>query len=91
MIIAGTILLKLEAAPNITKSGIWLPESMTTEQNIGTVKHVGADTLKMKAEVAPGDKIVFNHKTHRKREFNMDDEDLVRIGFEDVYLIQKEA
>lgn len=90
MIIAGTVLLTLNAAPNETKSGIWLPQSMTTEPNIGTVKHVGAATSTMMVEVEPGDTVVFNHKTHRKRDFHMDGEDFVRVGFEDIYLIQKQ-
>lgn len=89
MIIAGTVLLTLNAGPSETKSGIWLPQSMTTEPNIGTVKHVGSSTSKMGAEVEPGDTVVFNHKTHRKREFHMDGEDCIRVGFEDIYLIHK--
>jgi len=90
MTIAGTILLTLNDAPAETKSGIWLPKSMTTEPNIGTVKYVGADTLKMKSEAAPGDTVVFNHKTHRRRDFHMDDQDFIRVGFEDIYMIHKQ-
>jgi len=89
MTIAGTVLLTLNAAPSETKSGIWLPASMTTEPNIGTVKYVGSSTRVMKAEVEPGDTIVFNHKTHRRRDFHMDGEDFIRVGFEDIYLIHK--
>lgn len=89
MTIAGTVLLTLNAAPNETKSGIWLPESMTTEPNIATVKYVGKATKAMKVEVEPGDTVVFNHKTHRRRDFHMDGEDMIRVGFEDIYLIHK--
>jgi co-chaperonin GroES (HSP10) len=89
MIIAGTIVLTLNSAPSETKSGIWLPESMTTEPNIGTVKHVGADKSDMKGEVVPGDVVVFNHKTHRRRDFHMDEENMIQVGFEDIYLIHK--
>lgn len=89
MVIAGRIILTRNEAPAETKSGIVLPESMTTELNIGTVKYVGADTKDMKAEVVPGDVIVFNHKTVRKQEFNLYGQDVVEIGFEDVYLIHK--
>ena len=89
MVIAGNIILTRNAAPAETKSGILLPESMTTELNIGTVKHVGADKGEMTAEVVPGDVVVFNHKTVRKQEFILDGEDVVEIGFEDIYLIHK--
>lgn len=89
MVIAGNVIVKRNAAPNETKSGIWLPESMTTELNIATVLHVGAAEGKMTPEMAPGDTVVFNHKTHRKQEFHLEGEDVVEVGFEDIYLIHK--
>jgi co-chaperonin GroES (HSP10) len=87
--IAGTIILKNNPAINETKSGILLPTSMVDEDNIGTVIHVGAGNAKNPQEVSPGDTVVYNHKSFRKKEFILHDEDVVRVNFEDIYLIKK--
>jgi co-chaperonin GroES (HSP10) len=89
MIIAGKILIERKVGQTETKSGILLPESMTTEENIGTVLHVGAATKDMTPEVKPGDTVVFNHKTHRRKDFVLEDRNVVEVGFEDIYLIHK--
>ncbi len=85
--IAGTIILKLDTEKTETKSGIWLPPSMVVENNIGTVLHVGEAKDGMEPEVSPGDTVVFNYKSFRKEEFLLEDQDVVRIGFQDVLLI----
>jgi len=87
--VAGTIILKRNDAQAETPAGIILPESMMKEFNIGTVLHVGAPKGEMKPEVAPGDVIVFSHKSYRKIDFELDGEDVTKIGFQDVYLISK--
>lgn len=89
MILQGTILIELNKAKKETKAGILLPEAMTTEKNIATVIEVGAATKDMEPEVKPGDQIVFNYKSYRKREFELDGKDVIRIGFQDVLLINK--
>jgi len=89
MVIAGNIILKRNDAEAVTPSGIILPESMMKELNIGTVLHVGESKGKMIREVEPGDVVVFSHKSHRKQEFNLDGEDVIELGFQDIYLIQK--
>ena len=85
--IAGTIILKLDTEKTETKSGIWLPPSMVVENNIGTVLHVGTAKDGMEPEVSPGDTVVFNYKSFRHAEFILEDQDVVRIGFQDVLLI----
>ena len=87
--IAGTIILKLDTAKTETKSGIFLPPSMVVENNMGTVLHVGTAKDGMEPEVSPGDTIVFNYKSFRKTSFNLDGQDVVRIGFQDVLLINQ--
>jgi len=89
MVIAGNIILERNDAEAVTASGIVLPESMTKELNIGTILYVGADKGGNKMEVAPGDVVVFNHKTYRKQEFSLHGKDVVEIGFQDIYLIHK--
>ena len=89
MIIQGTILIELDQAKKVTKGGILLPEAMATENNIATVLEVGAATENMEPEVSVGDQIVFNHKSYRKKEFELDGKDVARIGFQDVFLINK--
>ena len=89
MILPGNIILRRNPAEAVTKSGIILPESMTEELNIGTVIHVGEAKGEMKPEVVPGDVVVFSHKTIRKMEFALDGEDVVELGFQDIYLIKK--
>lgn len=89
MTIAGTILLSLNKKESSqTKSGILLPESMVEEENIGTVLYVGARKGEMTPEVSEGDSVVFNHKTHRRTDFSLHGKDVIRIGFEDIYLIK---
>ena len=85
--IAGTIILKLDTEKTETKSGLWLPPSMVVENNMGTVLHVGIAKDGMEPEVSPGDTIVFNYKSFRKTSFHLDNQDVVRIGFQDVLLI----
>ena len=89
MTIAGTIILKLDHTKDETQSGIWLPESMTTENNIGTVLYVGAATKDMTPEVVVGDQVVFAYKSWRLSSFNLHGQDVTRIGFQDVLLINK--
>ena len=89
MILPGNIILKRNQAEAVTPSGIVLPESMTEELNIGTVIHVGEGKGKMAPEVSIGDTVVFSHKTIRKQEFNLHNEDVVELGFQDIYLIKK--
>ena len=90
MILPGNLILKRNPAEAVTPSGIILPESMTEELNIGTIIHVGEGKGKMTPEVEPGDVVVFSHKTIRKQEFNLDGEDVVEIGFQDIYMIKKQ-
>lgn len=89
MVLAGNLILKRNPAEAVTQSGIILPGTMTEELNIGTVIHVGEAKGEMKPEVEPGDVVVFSHKTHRKQEFNLEGEDVVEIGFQDIYMIKK--
>ena len=89
MTISGTIIIRDDDAPPITKGGIWLPESMQTENNIGTVLFVGAGKDKKPPEVEVGDHVVYMHKSHRIRSFELEGEDVKRIDFEDVFMIEK--
>lgn len=89
MILPGNIIIKHNDAEAVTKSGIILPDSMTKELNIGTVIHVGEKKGKMAPEVVPGDVVVFSHKTVRLRAFNLEDEDVIELGFQDIYMIKK--
>ena len=77
----------MDTAKIETKSGIFLPPSMVVENNMGTVLHVGAVKDGMEPEVSPGDTVVFNYKSYRKISFPLNGQDVVRIGFQDVLLI----
>ena len=85
--IAGTLIIRLKDKK--TSSLLILPDSMTKEENIGVVLFVGAGKAKMPPEVEPGDEVVFMHKSHKIRDFILEDEPVKRINFEDVYLINK--
>lgn len=89
--IAGTIIIKMDTAKTETKSGIFLPPSMAVENNIGTALHIGTAKRGMEPEVSPGDTVVFNYKSFRKEEFPLDGQEVVRIGFQDIYLIHKKG
>ncbi len=89
MTIAGTIIIRDNPTPPITKGGIWLPESMQTENNIAEVLFVGAAKGDKTPEVEVGGHVVYMHKSHRIRSFELEGENVKRINFEDVFMIEK--
>jgi len=90
MTIAGTYIIKPLKKPEVTKSGIFLPGSMTEEINRGEILFVGAGKAKNQPEVSVGDQVVFLHKSYKLRRFELEGDGVIRCNFEDILLIDKQ-
>jgi chaperonin GroES len=75
------VLVKVEAPPQQTASGIYLPDTSQETPSEGTIVAIGEDSL-LQEKLSPGDQILFQR--HAGTEIKLEDETYVLLAEADI-------